>query len=516
MTNVMNRGVILFKKEGQVIPKDFIQHMLGTYGSVSGFIIQTNNEKGEALLEVGTSSTEENPTECVDVDNLMAMQEELKPNPAYFFFSNLPKDTPSQNFQPFVMKDDEDVPWAAFMIEGDFASHAGKEGKTEEFELFTSILKEDLETYLESVGFDLTKLHTKINAGRFEKIFEREIGHRGVCLLVIVGHDGIVMGKNELSEQFDWGWSTQTLGFGEVKEQEPVPEEKPVVKSLASRFANRAKAATPKAAEEPKKEQPKAEEKLPDGVHRVPPTSVPSVEAPLQPKEGEEIITVPDHLHSNARKAFIRQKLGIAKTTPIPFDKRVWAKKGFAFIVKKSAAPVVAKSFAEAKDQLMKKTVTDTAVKTVQDAATKVEAKTPVLNSVIKDAAASGPKSIELLSEKDAKELTTWVIEYLDSVEKTNLGPLDIQKSEGKYKKFTDETGCSWVDIYKMPTAKIFELISTKPAAAGLLFIEARARLMALDTTTVAELVNTAPAAASKPVVAVKSRFAGRGKATAA
>ena len=39
---------------------------------------------------------------------------------------------------------------------------------------------------------------------------------------------------------------------------------------------------------------------------------------------------------------------------------------------------------------------------------------------------------------------------------------------------------------------------------------------MALDTTTVAELVNTAPAAASKPAVTAKSRFAGRGKATAA
>ena len=509
---VNNRGVILFKKEGQIIPQDFLEHMVGFYPTTSGYIVQMNDEKGEGILDVGTSEGEKH----VEIGDLMEMQKELQENPVYFFFSKLPASTPAQNHQPFILKDDNNDPWAAVMLEGNFPGHANEKDKTEEFVLFETQLKEHIEDYLDSVGMDLTKLHEKINAGRFEKLFERELSHRGVCLLVIAGHDGIIMGKNELSEQYDWGWSTQTLGYGEVKAQEPVPAVQTPAK--ASRFARRVQASDAKPAEKPAETAPAEEKKDPPGVHRIgepqAKTSVPQVNAKIlelqkQVKEGDTIVTVPLHMNNGERKLFIRQKLGLVKNEPIPFDKRDWLKKDFAFIVR-AQRPVIAKSFEEAKEAMTNKTVT--AASTVKDAATKVETPKGEIQKQLE--VASAPKSSGILSDKEAKELTEWVLGYLDATEKANLSPFDIQKGEKRYKSFTQESGATLLDLYRMPTAKMHELIITKPNAALMLMVEFRKELMLRDEGTLKDLVNTKPveAAPTEPVKKVaNSRFSRRG-----
>lgn len=487
MTKVLNRGLVLFKKEGQIVPELMIQKIVASYPSPAAYIAQITGEKGEPLLDVPTEA------EPPSVEAIMEMMKAAKDYDVYFYFSNLPENTPAQNFQPFMIDAGDQENALAIMVEGDFPSYEGdKEGNTPEFVLTNKIIIPTLKDILELSGDDLSKFAEKLKSSSlFENVFQREIGHRGVCTIVPVGHDGVTFGKNELSLIEDWGWSTQELGFKAEVEQAPVEDKKPVSKFSIGKKAKPAEA----------KVEAKKDEKLAPGVHRVPESkaSVPPVAPPKETAEDEEQIAVPNSLHGKSRKQYIRKILGLAPNDHIPYTKAEWMSKDFVITRKKATVVKDFKDIPKAVGSEAPKAAT--AVSTVKDAATKVEA-----NKMTQMQETA--KAVTGASAKEIKEVQEIVLGYLSAIETKQITPNDVQMLEGNVKLFSEQVGCNTSDLLFMPKAEIGRIVASYPALAIALIMELRKNWINTGNIALAELAGTAtPAKEEEKPAASANKF---------
>lgn len=473
-SKILNRGLILFKREGKIVPQLMIQKIIEAYPSPASFLGQVSDEKGNPFLHF--------PDEAAppDLKEIMEMQEQAKDNDVYFYFTNLSDKTPAQNYQPFMVGGD-DSKFMSIMVEGDFPQYEGsKTGDTPEYLLTEKIIIPTLKDILELSGDDVDKFAEKLKGSQlFENVLMREIGNRGVCTIVINGHDGITFGKNELSLTEDWGWSSQELGFKAESEQAPVEEVK------KSPVWNLGKKSKPAVAE-------KKDESLPPGVHRISENkpAVPTVAPPKEPEENVEEVKVPDSLHGKARKQYIRKALGLTPAEHLPYTKEEWTARGFVIKRKKTTVVKDFKDIPKSVGSASPKT--ETAVATVKDAATKVEAaKVTAMQDTIK--AVSDP------SAADVKEVREEILGYLTAVTKEKLTPNDIQMLEGNVKLFSEIIGCKTTDLLFMPKATIGSIVAKHPDLAARLIMELRKNWVIAGNVSLKDLAGTSEEATNEP-----------------
>lgn len=473
-------STIIIKKAGHEGPTvDFLTAAITDDVTGVGFAVQEIEDGQPSLF----FEKQEGKPEASD---LIDMLSEAKDKNAIIWLGR--GSYPSElDVQPIMFKYGEEDLLAIF-LEGDFPKHTGTKEKSsgliavEEglFKPLGKIMKMSIED-----GPDA--FFAELRDDMFTNTALANFGHRGVIAMLPPYGDPIVVQKNELGGEYDWGICTQVQDL--VKTEEPKAEESNVV-PIKKSFLGKAKAAvqgTMKAAadtitppkntekppviqNQPKAEEPKGEAAAPKG------TSIP----------------IPGSLTNKERQKFIRRHHGgnLPKgwrqmTTVLSFDPADIAKAG------KIAAEIDKKSDAAAAAEAK------TSKSTTREKFVASGAASPITPE-------AAEASMMTLTKDEREKGQEFILKYLDYNSENAPNPLDIQKIEAKYGSFSKQLGFEPERMFHWPLAKLEEFFKRNHKFGFLAFIEMRRRAMVNDKLKVEDVVGTSTKTDEKPAVTHK------------
>lgn len=319
----MNSQVIITKEPGQIIPRGYLQVALKQFPSCIGITIQDVVEK-EPVLDVSV----ENRT--MSVDDLMKVVESCKDVRMVVVLGKMEQDfNPETDVQPYVFQqavegeDPQNI--ITFHCEGDFPNYAkpGK-GHTDEYNYWEDFIYPTLLEKFEASS-DLNQFFSRINSSAMKQAVENPIAHRGVIVFVPLEGDIIAYGRNDLGGKFEWGTTSQTLGWGTATKIETAAETAiAAVKKTGGRLAKLMGTAAPAPGVTPATSVPQTEKpviKTDDkGIHHTGGND-PFAAWPGTSSKTHTMMRPPTGLQGNARNRWIRLFLNLSPQAELPKSK---------------------------------------------------------------------------------------------------------------------------------------------------------------------------------------------------
>lgn len=431
----MNNGIIIWNKAGETIDRAYLEKVLGTNPNAVGIAVK--HPKEGLVITKGTK--------VPSIDELMGMLEHAKDFEAGLWMAHIVEDQlKDKNLQPFVLKDPEGNPMMAVFIEGDFPKFTlpGTD-TTEELNMLQKAIGPVLMDNMELAKGDFSNFLDRLSSETFEANVSGHIGHRGALVFFPKEGDPISIATNELGREFDWGATSQYLGYDPdaVKEQEPKKSS-----GWGFDFGAKAEETAPKAPEEqpvvPKNEPEVKPIKTETAIK---PASVPEVKL----KEEMKTIKVDPKLDGKARRRFIRNALGLKSNEQMPEG---WHKKDYEIVVPISKL----KDFKSAGEAIKSRS-------TVREAA-------PVQTK-------SDLPLVPVIKDEHKTKVMEFVVASLDANSKAIAGdPKTISKIESMFPTFSEATGVQLEDIFKLSYEQRLELTKTYPDMFALLQMETEAK----------------------------------------
>lgn len=527
--NIDNQTV-LHIKAGQMPPEDLLVRILATKPTAFGFAVQEAD--GADMQTVREDATN------LDLANLNSFMEGRKERPTSLYFGTLKEGYDADDIQPFTICDPDNNTFMTIFTEGTFNGHDEPAAHSEHFNLVNGVIIPKIVEWCEDFGGDIEKIMTKINGEVFNKDFLSHIGHRAVLHILPFKGDAVLLAKNELGAEFDWGWTSRTHGFGEVS-QEPVKVEP---KKASGYWGGK------------KKVEPVSTDA--NGIHHVTAKAAPKDvatkgEGPRQSESESKATSIhvrpPSWLHKNDdKKEFYvivsgKGHPGWKKSLPVEvtqnhsvlqcknYDEylkwRLENLKASTSSIQQNQQPVTKQERVSASQQVkVEKTVTP--------------AEVPIHGPI-------DPTPLPIIEPKDLEKVLDYVAKHLDGNSKEIMSPKDMQKLEAELPNFGEATATSLEDQLNWSVSGLFGLAATDARAMVLWglqwrayarpFLLAELRAKAKDgvktteetkvktTTTqtgntkkVESVVVPAAAVASVPAAAAKKNSWGYGKNKAA
>lgn len=217
---------IVRKKAGYLMDREFLETAVRYCPTVSGYAIRDTTD-GKTTLETDQSD------HTAPVERFMALNETAKDFELVLYLANITQNgltNLKDDIQPFVMQvkdaddpDGEGITILSFFVEGDFPKHSdSKSGHTDEYNFAHDIIIPLLEEMFEDAEGDLAKFIAKLHKDSFRKTLEAYVGYRAAFVFLPLEGDPIEFGTNSLGTSYEWGTVSQTHGFGESANQEPI------------------------------------------------------------------------------------------------------------------------------------------------------------------------------------------------------------------------------------------------------------------------------------------------------
>ena len=247
----MLSSVIMFESGDNRAPDDYMQLVLKDYNKCwSAAVVDLKNSKAGAIIK------KETPPSLTEINDFRALcsAEGDQPNLALvYWFAKSDKPIHEDDYQPFVvLKDEEDNPLVIAFVSGALKRYQG-EGSAISNEFYYSMeyLQTQMEMLYEQTGKDIEKLDNVLDRDAVEKSLNKSLGNDPATMFLVIADEARscrAYGSSEKLNEFDWGFTSDRLGWEEVPFEEEksakVEEKKPL--SFAERLA--AKESKPAAA----------------------------------------------------------------------------------------------------------------------------------------------------------------------------------------------------------------------------------------------------------------------------
>lgn len=456
--NVDNQ-TILHIRAGHLPPEALMKHILAKKPTAFGFAVQeADGADMQVMHEDGDN---------LDVETLKSFLDGRKDRPTTMFFGQLKKPYDVEDIQPFTLKDPNGSTFMTVWTEGDILNNGQPAAHTEQFNFVSGTVIPKICEWCEDFDGDIAKIMAKVRGSVFENDVKTHLGHRGILhILPFVGDPVLISKDNLLKIVGDWGWISNGYGYTEAKKEEPKAVEKP--KSRWGIGTKKAEAEPAAPAPAPVVE-PKKEEKLPDGVHKVGGTTIVD-----KAKEGGIAIAVkpPAWLLKNQDvQEFYRIVSG--KSHP-GWKKRlpVTVTQNHAILQCKNLDEYTQWKLANYKEKLESSTAPmttnaekpQTKQERIAAQAEKKEVQGPI-----------SPTDLPIIDAKAMEKVMNFVAQHLDGNSKEIPDPKEMQQIEAKLPKFSDSVGVKLEEMLNWPVSGLFALAATDPRAMVLWGLEWRA-----------------------------------------
>lgn len=239
--NVDNQTIVHVRATNEA-PVQLLACILAKKPTAWGAVVQdVENDKPE--LAIMREDAKE-----LGIDDLKTLMKNAKDRPLTMYFGNLKEGYHTDDIQPFVISDADDKPFFSIFVEGDIVGFDEPKEHTEQRNFADSFLIPRILEWCNDFDGDLDKITAKINGEIFNNDLLSKVGHRAVIHIVPVDGEVITLGKNELGEDADWGFTSQHHNYAAVKEQEPVKAADPPKNKFFSKKGSSPAAASPPAA----------------------------------------------------------------------------------------------------------------------------------------------------------------------------------------------------------------------------------------------------------------------------
>ncbi len=428
-----DQTTLILRYPDKNIPEDYLRRVLKD-ANAGGYAVQSVDNGQPVLI----TDRQDVTTSLEDVKQLL---ESYASSHVLLTFSQLEK-VDDTTMQPFELSVGESDTLLAFGIEGEFPSMK-EAGITEAANFSKKVILPNLGKFLKYSDGDLQKFLAELKDPTFVDSLLARVGERGVfCFLPPTG-SAFWLGKDKLGSSFPWGQVSRTFDYTE-NPAKPVKEEAPVTAKKTGWFTKEKGPALP-VAQDPPLTKP-AEAPIPGPLNLpagepdtrivAPPADPNAPPAELPPPPAGSWEKIPDNMSKQDRKNFIRRVTNCGKDLPKNWDSP-------DFLYWKVEYPAQAKTLPELKDQLI---ADQNRPKDMRDANGPRPA--PSKGSEV----VSEANSLVLTAEEKTQAEET-ILKIMDRQGKEIPSPLDIQKLEAKYPKFSGNFGIkleetdSWLPV---------------------------------------------------------------------
>ena len=441
----MKIQTVLGKEIGHTVPEDLLKVILKQGPTAFGFAVQCTDDKGNPELSVTRQEG------APKLEELIEFLNNAKDFRALIAFGMLGTKFNNDDILPLILNDGDDKPFMALGLEGDFPKFDDTAtGRTQEFNLASSIIIPSLLDICEMTEGDLAKITAALGRDSFNNNFLAQIGHRGIMTILPVEGEFLNFGKNEIGESYDWGFTSNRFTYGDAV-QEPVKEvEAPVVKKFS--FG-------------PKKGATSAVPALPKDVAT--PGTAPRASVPSATKTGNTTIVdvknepkltavrVPSWCHKNEDiKTFYDMVYGKRPDN--------WKKKLPVIPMEGAVIPQNIEEMHAWAAERAKSAITANAAKAVTPAATATAAPAPKSGGEI---AAARSDDLPIIPAKDMEKLLDFVAKNTDATTTKMMTPSEIQALEKKWGTFSASIASTPLEMYHWPGSVWFAMAQTEPRA---------------------------------------------------
>ena len=459
--NVDNQ-TILHVKAGQVPETKLVELILAKKPTAFGFAVQGKADDGTPEMDVVRENGDN-----LTLDTVQSFLQQRKEFATTLYFANLPKGYDADDVQPFIISDPDDKTFMTLFVEGDIIGNAEPKAHTEHYNLINGVIIPKIVEWCEDFEGDLDKVMKKINGEVFNKDWLTHVGHRAILHILPMAGDSVMLGKNELGLEADWGWVSQRHGFGDAV-QEPVAAEP--VKKKGWWGGKKPAASTEKVETKPVEPPPLPKDVATRGEGPKP--SVPDVT--VKPAEGDKPIEVavrpPSWLHKNDHvKAFYSILTG-----QVPGN---W-KKRIPCVVKQNETLLQCTNLEQFEKWRLDHMMSTTSAKAPQTKAERIAAEQPAPEAPAQDAPIHGPTDpapLPIIEPKDLEKVLDYVAKHLDGQSKEIPDPKEMQSIEAQLPKFSDAVGVKLEEMLNWPVSGLFGLAATDPRAMVLYALQWRA-----------------------------------------
>jgi hypothetical protein len=444
---------ILHIKAGHLAPAEMLTFILNKKPNVTGFMVQ--DEGG------GIQMGREDATN-LDFATVDKLQNDAKECNKTLFFGKFHDGYNVEDIQPFVLANGADD-FMGIMIEGDIVGHDSDKSHTEHYNFVHGVLIPKIAEICEDFEGDTAKIIAKLGKPDFKSSFLMHVGHRAVLHVMPLTGEPVLVDKNDLKMEFDWGWVSQAIDYGK-KIEAPVAQ---TPKKVYGFGAKKTEASSPAISMDDK------------GVHHInpnasKPTMTAKTSVPAAPKTELPTAkyTPPTWLFKNDDvRFFYEHLLGEVPKNAI--------KKKFGIVPKQNHELLKIDNYEDFKNyrltQAMKPTgATATKQERVAAAmsstATPAPADTPPL-----PAQPTNPTELPILNPKELEQTLDFVAKYLDKNSKEMIPPQEVQKIEKEIEKFSSQVGLKLEETMNWPVSQLFALAGTNAKALVLHLLEWRA-----------------------------------------
>lgn len=455
--NVDNQ-TILHIHEGQVPPKELLERILASKPTVFGGAVQEADGAGMYTMREDAAN--------LDFATLSGFLEDTKHRPRTLYFGKLAEGISPDSIQPITITNgegDEEETFMSIFCEGDIVGHNAV-GQTEQFLLVNGVIIPKIIEWCSDFDGDMAKVMAKINGEVFNKDLLTHIGHRGVLHILPQVGDAVLLGPNKLSVDGDWGWVSQSHGFGEAVQE-------PVVTQTKKQGYWKGGGKTVTATAEPAKpaEQPATPPAIPadtgSPVEPVKTTQI-GIEIAVKPpswlvanKDVQEFyVLVSGKSHPGWKKRLpvtVKQNHELLKCTNLK-EYEAWKLANLKTVLEKQPEAPAAQ----------------TAVMANNKATTKQER----LQQQQEKPATPGPSEqtdLPIIGPKDLEKVLDFMAKHLDGNSKEIMPPQEMQAIEKALPKFSAAVGLDGIHEYmNWPTSGWFGLAATDARAPVIALLE--------------------------------------------
>jgi hypothetical protein len=210
MSTDLHRGSLLVKEANWIVPEAVMKIQIEKNKGGSGAIIHNGTE-----LQLVSAAH-------LTVDKWMTLQESLKDQKAIFYLSNITNVIPEEDKQPIVLLFSEaGDPLIVGVLEGEFPSSNDSSSHTPEYRAAQKLMLRFKKEY-KLFGNDMAKMWESIkDPSTHDEIVSGLIGHRGaIGLFLSTGHSVSFAKDNDLGDDFQWGYCSNTFGYKEGQEED--------------------------------------------------------------------------------------------------------------------------------------------------------------------------------------------------------------------------------------------------------------------------------------------------------
>lgn len=440
-----NKTVLIERFPDKEAPEAYLRKVLKEFPSCGGYAVQTI-EKGAPLLVSDRMDT------GAELEAVQALLKGYASSRVLLTFSKLDK-VDETNLQPYDFSMPGDVtPLMCFGIEGEFPTLV-EAGISQETNFAKKVIIPNFNKFLKLSEGDLAKFIAEIKDPTFIDSLMARIGDRGVFCFLPPAGDAIWLGKNKLGSTYPWGQVSMFLDYVE----QPAAAATAAAEKKGGWWSVGPKAPVAQESPPPSPAPAKPPLGLPDAKPDTkidPPPATPSADPP--PPSGHWEV-LPKGLSNKDRKSFIRRVTGCGNNLPEGSELPGWK----YWVVD---YPAKAKTL----EALAEKMKTDTGPLDMRsNVPPKIVA--PTRGSEVVTEANS-----LVLTNDEATAAETTIVKILDRQGKEIPNPLDIQKMEQKYPKFTKRFGVTSEQIDTWLPADVEAFAKAHGKAFFHLFLEMR------------------------------------------